>query len=65
MRVSIERIEGRRHAIDALGLNYVSRREWPNVASGEIADNLRRSHGDEAREYSRGVMEVLHAVATR
>lgn len=65
MRVSIERIEGRRHAIDALGLNYVSRREWPNVARGEIAENLRRSHGKAGREYSRGVMEVLDAVAAR
>lgn len=65
MRVSIERIEGRRHAVDALGLSYVAQRDWPSVAAGQIAQNLRQSHSEQAREFSRGVMEVLNAMATR
>lgn len=59
----IERVEGRRHAIDALGLHSLSRVGWRAVAQGEVARNLRDAHAGVQRDYSKGVMEVVDALA--
>lgn len=59
----VERIEGRRHAVDTLALHNFSRRNWPAVTQSEVANNLRKSHGARATDFSVGVMEVLDAVA--